>query len=176
MRFRILFDYSMRYAQRILEDVPAWYWAVAAGIFAILIVATRKGRLSLLAAYAFVLLTVTVLCRRRVYAAEHELSLFWSYRRYFASQSVMLLSQMVLNVIVFIPVGVLLRKQPFKWAALLGLTFSACIEVLQLATQRGFFELDDMFHNTLGVVIGYGIAAGLARLAGGVPREEEEAE
>ena len=31
------------------------------------------------------------------------------------------------------------------------------LEVFQLITKRGYFEIDDLIHNTLGVVIGYGL-------------------
>lgn len=38
-----------------------------------------------------------------------------------------------------------------------GLLISVCIEVVQLVFHRGLFEFDDMFHNTLGTLIGIGI-------------------
>ena len=34
---------------------------------------------------------------------------------------------------------------------------SLTIELTQLITKRGLFEFDDMFHNTLGAIIGYGV-------------------
>jgi glycopeptide antibiotics resistance protein len=45
----------------------------------------------------------------------------------------------------------------FCQVALLGFLTSLSIELLQLVLKRGLFEFDDMFHNTLGVIIGYGI-------------------
>jgi glycopeptide antibiotics resistance protein len=36
-----------------------------------------------------------------------------------------------------------------------GISFS--IEVIQLVFKMGLFEFDDMFHNVLGAVIGYGL-------------------
>lgn len=44
------------------------------------------------------------------------------------------------------------------WIVLLigcGVSFS--IEMFQLLFKRGFAELDDMMHNTIGCMIGYGI-------------------
>jgi glycopeptide antibiotics resistance protein len=41
--------------------------------------------------------------------------------------------------------------------ALLGFLTSFTIELLQLILKRGLFEFDDMFHNTIGVGIGYGV-------------------
>jgi glycopeptide antibiotics resistance protein len=40
---------------------------------------------------------------------------------------------------------------------LLGFLTSLSIELLQLVLKRGLFEFDDMFHNTFGVILGYGI-------------------
>ncbi len=37
---------------------------------------------------------------------------------------------------------------------LIGFLFSTGIEVTQLLTYRGLFELDDIFYNTLGTAIG----------------------
>ncbi len=36
-----------------------------------------------------------------------------------------------------------------------GISF--CIETLQLLFKRGFAEFDDVFHNVLGCLLGYGI-------------------
>lgn len=40
----------------------------------------------------------------------------------------------------------------------MGLIFSFFIETSQLILKRGFFEQDDMIHNSLGAMIGYIIA------------------
>ena len=39
----------------------------------------------------------------------------------------------------------------------MGLCLSMMIEETQLATHRGFFEIDDLILNTIGALIGYGI-------------------
>ena len=65
-----------------------------------------------------------------------------------------------MNVVVFIPVGLLLGiafKQMTWWKALLiGCSISVTIEALQFFFMRGFSELDDVMHNTLGCLIGFG--------------------
>ena len=55
------------------------------------------------------------------------------------------------------PVGVLMPVLGSSFGATVGFGagWSLMIETLQLVTQRGLFELDDIFHNTVGVVIGY---------------------
>lgn len=87
---------------------------------------------------------------------------FWSYYQVFTVQDSPLAWQMIYNVLVFIPLGVLLpvnfapvRKLHIVAASAAGL--SLLIEVVQLVSKLGLFEFDDLLHNTLGAVIGYGI-------------------
>ena len=66
-----------------------------------------------------------------------------------------------MNVMVFIPIGALLgtgytRLQWWK-LLLIGFVLSVVIELLQLVLKRGCCEFDDVMHNTLGCLIGYGI-------------------
>lgn len=64
------------------------------------------------------------------------------------------------NILLFLPYGVLV---PMIWKVyrrfwnlgLLAFITSTSIELLQLITRRGFFELDDIVLNTAGAVIGY---------------------
>lgn len=63
------------------------------------------------------------------------------------------------NILLFIPLGLLL---PFYWRKLknviscmgIGFLFSVIIEVGQLVTKRGYFQIDDIITNTLGSLIG----------------------
>ena len=77
--------------------------------------------------------------------------------------------QVIMNVLVFIPVGVLMGcvfDRMKLWKTLLyGASFSILIEVLQYVTRRGYAEFDDVFHNTLGCLIGFGLFAGFAAAA-----------
>ena len=47
----------------------------------------------------------------------------------------------------------------FGAALLVGLCLSVSIEALQFVFKFGFSELDDVIHNTLGCMIGYGVYA-----------------
>ena len=69
----------------------------------------------------------------------------------------------VANVLAFVPIGLLLgcafgRMKGLKML-LIGGGFSVLIETLQFFLKRGFAEFDDVFHNVLGCVIGYGVYA-----------------
>ena len=75
-----------------------------------------------------------------------------------------LMAQNILNILAFMPIGLLFGSGLSKlvtWPRMLliGITLSASIEVLQFVLNKGFAELDDIIHNTLGCLIGYGIAS-----------------
>ena len=85
---------------------------------------------------------------------------FWSYYQIFTLQDTPLAWQVLYNVLVFIPWGILLpeifrvmRGLRFVAASAAGVSF--VIEVVQLVFKLGLFEFDDIFHNTLGAVIGF---------------------
>ena len=68
----------------------------------------------------------------------------------------------ILNVILFVPMGILLpllwkEFRELKCTALFGLSFSLGIELLQVFTLR-LTDVDDLITNTLGTVVGYWIA------------------
>ena len=67
-----------------------------------------------------------------------------------------------LNVALFIPIGFFLKglrinSKEFKDAIItvfLGFLFSFCIEITQIITKRGNFELNDIVTNTIGAILG----------------------
>lgn len=70
-----------------------------------------------------------------------------------------LLSQCIMNVLVFIPVGMLLGvvAKRFRYVLFIGVLLSFFIELLQLAFSKGFCEIDDVIHNTLGCILGFSL-------------------
>lgn len=97
----------------------------------------------------------------------YKLLPFWSWREIFFHQDWSLLQENVLNIILFVPIGILLfplfRKITWKSALIIGLAISALIEASRLILCRGLFEWDDMIHNTLGCVLGHLVASQLFR-------------
>jgi len=136
-----------------LIDIPWSYYLIAIGIVAVLTVTTKKWAIAILAGYMFLVLTDTVLIRE-VGELRYELLPFWSYRDYFNGTDGSLMKQIVANVVMFIPIGILAGKL-LNWnGVLIGAVFSVIIEITQLVTCRGLFEFDDILHNTIGTVIG----------------------
>ena len=67
----------------------------------------------------------------------------------------------VANLALFVPIGCLLpkvfHKQNFTLGKifLIGIGLSLIIEATQLITHRGCFDLDDLFHNSIGTMLGF---------------------
>ena len=118
----------------------------------------KKPSLGLLIGYTFLILAETVLIRKPFSGQHFNPELFWSWRQFSAQRN-----QILTNVIMFVPVGVLAGCR-WKWKGILaaaglcvGIEMCVGIEILQLVTSRGLCEFDDIIHNMIGAVIGIGI-------------------
>ena len=107
-----------------------------------------------------VVLLFTVLGRRSNKTDEmiYNLELFNCYRRIFIEHDYSMLTSVLENILMFVPIGftlsVIFKKQWVIIPLLLSFGLSLCIEVCQLLLRSGTFEVDDLFNNTLGAVIG----------------------
>lgn len=120
-----------------------------------------------LAFYLSFVAEITIFSRIPSDYSQYKSDLFWSYRA-IADGTPNLLAQVIWNIILFIPIGLLLMKLftfKNKWviSGFCGFVLSSVIEVIQLIFHRGWFEFDDIFHNTIGTVIGIGIYVLVAR-------------
>jgi glycopeptide antibiotics resistance protein len=111
------------------------------------------------------LLALAVLTRNIHPKRPFDFTPFWSYRAVLQGGNDALLTQIIANVLAFVPVGLLLGCAfgRMKWwkALAIGGGFSLLIEVLQFVFKRGFAEFDDVFHNMLGCAIGFGLYVGM---------------
>lgn len=87
-----------------------------------------------------------------------EIKRFYKYRELLGMKSFLL--NIVGNVICFMPFGFILpliSRRGGKWynTFLLSFLLSFGIETMQLLWKVGSFDVDDMFLNTLGGIIGY---------------------
>lgn len=156
---------------RFVTSIPLWYHAAAVLLGAAVWLWKRRWTSALLAAYAFFLLSLAVLARKGFAEPLYRLRLFWSYAKWEQEKT-----QILANVAVFIPLGLLLGLR-FGWKGFFaGAGFSVLIEVLQLVTCRGVFEFDDMVHNALGTLLGVSLAALLSRRCGKGPPEPAQTE
>ena len=109
----------------------------------------------ILVSYLFLLYASTLFFRNYEKHHGYFLKPFWSY-----SRNDMLLENLM-NVIVFVPIGLLvgctIKKMSWKKVLFIGMGISLSIELLQLVFKRGYAEMDDLIHNTLGCMIGFGV-------------------
>ena len=107
-----------------------------------------------------IVLLFTVLGRRSYKTDEmiYNLELFSCYRRVFINHDQPMLISVLQNIFMFVPIGftlaVIFKKHRIIIPTLISFCLSLCIEVCQLFLKSGFFELDDLFNNTLGAFIG----------------------
>ena len=117
--------------------------------------------------YLIFLFILTVLAREVQSERAFNFTPFWSYRSLIEGNKYYL-PQAIMNVIAFIPVGVLLGSvfSDIKWYTVLATcaSISIVIETLQFVLKRGFTEFDDLFHNILGGLLGYGVYLVIARV------------
>lgn len=120
--------------------------------------------LIILFSYIFVVVGATILLRNssKELVERFNLYLFSQYRSAWYNYSAAEWRNIVLNIVMFIPFGILLPllypKLRGSWRVI-GICFCGTflIEVCQLVTKRGIFEIDDIIHNVLGALIGYGL-------------------
>lgn len=98
---------------------------------------------------------------------QMNLNLLWSYREafrfdesIFKIRRLSLARQILLNILVMIPIGLLLPmvyhrcRHPYLLTILTGFVLSILTETLQYFTHLGLCELDDILDNTLGCLLG----------------------
>jgi len=96
-----------------------------------------------------------------------EIKRFWFNRDILGPVAVF--TNLAGNVLAFVPFGVVLpvinrHMRGFFQITILSLEFSLMVETIQLIFKVGSFDVDDMFLNTLGGMIGYFIFAACNRL------------
>ena len=113
----------------------------------------------LLAGFTFYILCETIISRPVTEEYKYNLLPFWSYLALIRGEGVNIWRCVYLNVLLFVPLGVLLwfSLRDRKWWKALVISFilSMGIEIAQLVLRRGLCEFDDVFHNTLGCLLGY---------------------
>lgn len=117
-----------------------------------------------LVGYLFLVFAMTGLSRADNFSNNIiNLNFLSSYLDIWYSWSLTSLLLLILNTLMLAPLGFLLPFISKKFDSLrniliVAFTFTIFIELFQLITHRGIFELDDLFHNTIGAMIGYFIA------------------
>ena len=115
----------------------------------------------LLGFYLVIVLSITLLGRSSLWNGQ-IVSFFYSYKEAWISGSATAWRNIILNIFMFVPLGFWLPigKEKFRvfWRTyLIGFLVSLGIEGFQLIFSLGVCEVADLFNNTLGTLIGYGL-------------------
>lgn len=160
-----------RFLMEMCNDVPEYIYETilySLCIFIVVSIAVAGWKRGLiwssrfaLAEYIFLTYCSTVLFRMRVEEIGHNFVPFWSYLAYDRHERPDLLPENIMNVVVFMPLGILLACsfKSMKWwmSLLIGMSISLSIETAQYVFKLGFSETDDLIHNATGCMIGYGL-------------------
>ena len=169
MTYPLRFTYLRYLFKVILFEIPPVHWLTAFELALLIILALRQIRerkqmssgrclsAGLLAGYMYIVLASLVLIRTSSPAIRFQPRFLWSYIEIIKGNRY-LLWENTLNILLFVPIGFLLKTIRPKWKTrhivYIGLIYSIALELLQLALHRGLFEFDDMLHNTVGVFLG----------------------
>ena len=107
--------------------------------------------------YMYFVLAVTVLSRGPTEHPFNWFPPFWAYTEIIKRSSIAgsLAKQILMNIFMLAPLGFLIPIAINRNPLPVGIAFSLLIETLQYVTKRGYFELDDLIHNAIGVFLGY---------------------
>ena len=123
--------------------------------------ASKVGLWSIFLIYMIVVLGATIGDRVSGYESIN-LHLFSSYKDVYNNFSLGEWRNIILNILMFVPIGFMIplifkKCERCYITYLVGFGITLFIEILQLVSKRGIFELDDIINNSLGCAIGYGI-------------------
>lgn len=117
--------------------------------------------------YILLVLSYTVFARKTAADYQYQLVPFWSYWEIIHGNR-SLLEEDFWNIIMLMPVGILLKisipRIRLKKIIIVNFAFSSAIEILQFILKKGLFEFDDIFHNTLGGIIGWAVVVLILRI------------
>ncbi|MCM2676891.1 VanZ family protein [Alkalicoccobacillus plakortidis] len=124
---------------------------------------------SMFVGYVIMVIGVTIIDRGAHFNSQTDFSLFNSYREAWNNFGIPDWQFIILNIVMFVPFGILFpllhsRFQKAVWTIGSGLLFTLSIELFQLITGLGIFEVDDLFNNLLGAILGYGIVMGILKI------------
>lgn len=123
----------------------------------------------MLIGYLMMVAGVTIFNRSPYTMGSMDLTLFGSYIEAWNDFSMKNWQYVTLNVVMFLPLGILLpllhdRFKKVAWTISAGILLTLSIEAFQYFTGFGVFEFDDLFNNTLGAIIGYGLTMSVLKI------------
>ncbi len=164
-----------------MKMMPSYISAIAAFIITFIIVKKIKDNsmpdniwaLPFLVATIMLILGETLFCRSAGASFQYIIKPFNSYAM-LAKGDQSRLGEIAINILMMIPFGIcfgiFISFDLEFWDMYLfqtvfaGSLFSLLIELVQLISKRGTFEIDDIIHNAIGTLIGYLLALAIMRI------------
>lgn len=121
----------------------------------------KKGITVLLLIMWFgIVMVLTTFSRGQNFEGWVNLRLFSGYLSAWHQWSLSEFQLIIFNMLMFLPLGFLIpllgkRTRGFMPVLLASLAVTIGIELIQMISRRGIFELDDILHNTIGSIAGY---------------------
>lgn len=115
----------------------------------------------LLLEYAFIVVCSTIICRgtAKLEFDRLEISPFWTYQSVLAHTPGVSIWDIILNVVLFLPLGLLVKLLYPSTTVLrmmgIAILCSLFIETNQYVFEKGVAQFDDVMHNTIGALIGW---------------------
>lgn len=103
------------------------------------------------------ILCITIFTREPAPDKQHIFTPFHSYYNIIVNHRMGWISQDLLNMVLFMPLGAsgyLVSGIGAEKSIAIGFVISCCVEVTQYFTKLGYFETDDIINNTIGTAIG----------------------
>ena len=135
------------------------YLVLIFGILATAAAVMVRGRVKIVFVISYIIfIGIMTIAYRESGERRAVFELFSTYKRFLSSSS--LRQEILNNIWLFVPLGAALYdpKHRFRW--LWAVALSMVIEAVQYFAGIGLCELDDVFSNGLGALIGYVAAAG----------------
>ncbi len=167
----MLKDYFFLYLKSNYSDVPVTFYVVLLFVFNIgaILSFSKYGKekgfrvfaLVVLIEIIILILAATVFLRETNPNVGYNFIPFWSYRMPSKDLQYSMYMENLMNILMFIPLGFSLgcafKSIGWKRMIFVALCLSATIEAMQFVFKKGFAEVDDVMHNIIGCIIGYGL-------------------
>lgn len=171
LRNNMLKDYFFLYLKSNYSDVPVAFYVLLLAVFSVGVIISfmKYGKKKGFRVFALVVLIeiIVLMLAATVFLRETDSNVgcnfipFWSYRMPTKDLQYSMYMENIMNVLMFIPLGFSLgcafKNIGWKWMIVVALSLSVIIEVMQYVFKKGYAEVDDVIHNTLGCIIGYGL-------------------
>lgn len=122
--------------------------------------ALQFSALFLLLSWFTIVMILTTFSRGAHFEGWINFQLFSDYMNAWHQWSLSELQLIIFNMLMFLPLGFLLpllgtKYRRFMPVLLISLVVTMSVELIQMFTRRGIFELNDILHNTIGSIAGY---------------------